>query len=72
MTAEVAKRRAELVLVTAATLLIAAVVWPLWRPLLVAAVLAGVLSPLYEKAVRRLGRPALAGRRACSPPRPCS
>ena len=42
-------------LVTAATLLIAAVVWPLWRPLLVAAVLAGVLSPLYEKAVRHLG-----------------
>ena len=55
MTAEVAKRRAELALVTAATLLIAAVIWPLWRPLLIAAVLAGVLSPLYEKAVRRLG-----------------
>ena len=28
---------------------------PLWRPLLVAAVLAGALSPLYESAVRRLG-----------------
>ena len=25
--------------------------WPLWRPLLIAAVLAGVLSPLYERAV---------------------
>ena len=55
MTAEVAKRRAELVLVTAATLLIAMVIWPLWRPLLIAAVLAGVLSPLYETAVGRLG-----------------
>ena len=55
MTAEVAKRRAELVLVTAATLLIALVIWPLWRPLLIAAVLAGVLSPLYEKVVVRLG-----------------
>ena len=55
VTAEVAKRRAETVLVIAATLLIAAVVWPLWRPLLIAAVLAGVLSPLYEKVVARLG-----------------
>jgi predicted PurR-regulated permease PerM len=55
VTAEVAKRRAETVLVIAATLLIALVIWPLWRPLLIAAVLAGVLSPLYEKAVRGLG-----------------
>jgi predicted PurR-regulated permease PerM len=55
VTDTVAKRRAEAVLVGAATLLIAAVIWPLWRPLLVAAVLAGVLSPLYEKAVGRLG-----------------
>jgi len=39
----------------AATLLIGAVVFPLWRPLLVAAVLAGVLSPLYESTVRRMG-----------------
>ena len=39
----------------AGTLLIGAVVLPLWRPLLVAAVLAGVLSPLYEKMVRRMG-----------------
>jgi predicted PurR-regulated permease PerM len=54
-----AKRRAETVVVAAATLLIAAVAFPLWRPLLVAAVLGGVLSPLYEAAVRRLG-----GRRA--------
>ena len=39
----------------AATALIIAVGLPLWRPLLVAAVLAGTLSPLYESAVRRLG-----------------
>jgi predicted PurR-regulated permease PerM len=51
----VSRRRAEVVVVTAATLLIGAVAWPLWRPLLVAAVLAGVLSPLYESAVRRMG-----------------
>jgi predicted PurR-regulated permease PerM len=38
-----------------ATLLIAAIVFPMWRPLLIAAVLAGVLSPLYEKIVKRLG-----------------
>jgi predicted PurR-regulated permease PerM len=49
------KRRAQAVVVGAATLLFAAVVFPLWRPLLIAAVLAGVLSPLYEAAVRRLG-----------------
>ena len=39
----------------AATALVVAVGLPLWRPLLVAAVLAGALSPLYESAVRRLG-----------------
>ena len=39
----------------AATALMIAVGLPLWRPLLVAAVLAGALSPLYESAVRRLG-----------------
>lgn len=45
----------------AATLLIAAVALPLWRPLLIAAVLAGVLSPFYESTVRRLhGRRSLA------------
>jgi len=38
-----------------ATLLMVAVVFPLWRSLLIAAVLAGVLSPLYENAVRRVG-----------------
>ncbi|MCP6768681.1 hypothetical protein NL529_27960, partial [Klebsiella pneumoniae] len=32
-----------------------AVAFPLWRPLLIAAVLAGVLAPLYETAVHRLG-----------------
>src|SRR5262249_60111546 len=30
-------------------------VWPLWRPLLVAAVLAGAFASFYEAAVRRLG-----------------
>ena len=40
----------------AATALMIAVALPLWRPLLVAAVLAGTLSPLYESAVQRLGR----------------
>ena len=49
------QRKAETVVVAAATLLIAAVALPLWRPLLIAAVLAGVLSPLYEAAARRLG-----------------
>jgi predicted PurR-regulated permease PerM len=49
------RRKAEAVVVGGATLLIAAVVFPLWRPLLVAAVLAGVLSPLYEKSVAKFG-----------------
>ncbi len=50
-----ARRRAQVVVTGAATALIIAVGLPLWRPLLVAAVLAGALSPLYESAVRRLG-----------------
>src|SRR5262245_45431250 len=51
---------AESVVLGAATLLIAACVFPIWRPLLIAAVLAGVLSPLYEKTVARLrGRRSL-------------
>ena len=45
----------------AATALMIAVALPLWRPLLVAGVLAGALSPLYESAVRGLG-----GRRSFS------
>jgi predicted PurR-regulated permease PerM len=49
------RRKAEAVVLGAAILLIAAVAFPLWRPLLVAMVLAGVLSPLYEKSVARLG-----------------
>ena len=51
----VARRRAQSVVTGAATALMIAVTLPLWRPLLAAAVLAGVLSPLYESAVRRLG-----------------
>jgi predicted PurR-regulated permease PerM len=51
----VARRRAEAVVVAVATLLIGAVAFPLWRPLLIAAVLAGVLAPLYETASHRLG-----------------
>jgi predicted PurR-regulated permease PerM len=50
----VARRRAQAVVVAAATLLIAAVAFPLWRPLLVAAVLAGVLTPKYDATVQRL------------------
>ena len=54
--AEGAERRTAQTIVTgAAAALMIAVVLPLWRPLLVAAVLAGALSPLYESAVRRLG-----------------
>ena len=61
MAEEGARRKAETLLVAAATALIIAVVWPLWRPLLVAAVLAGVLSPLYERTVARFaGRRSLA------------
>ena len=51
----VARRTAQTIVTGTATALIIAVGLPLWRPLLVAAVLAGVLSPLYESAVRRLG-----------------
>jgi predicted PurR-regulated permease PerM len=50
-----ARRRAQVVVTGAATALIIAVALPLWRPLLVGAVLAGALSPLYESAVGRLG-----------------
>ena len=50
-----ATRRATVALVGAATLLMALVVWPLWEPLLVAAVLAGVLEPLYERVLPRFG-----------------
>jgi predicted PurR-regulated permease PerM len=57
----VARRRAQAVVTAAATLLVGAVALPLWRPLLVAAVLAGVLTPKYDLLVRRLGgRPSLA------------
>ena len=49
------RRTAQMIVTGAATALIIAVALPLWRPLLVAAVLAGTLSPLYEAAVRRLG-----------------
>ncbi|HMF44106.1 MAG TPA: AI-2E family transporter [Polyangia bacterium] len=55
-----ARRRAQVVVVGAATLLMVAVAFPLWRPLLIAAVLAGVLSPFYEASVHRLhGRRSL-------------
>lgn len=54
------RRKAEAVVLGAAILLMCAVVFPLWRPLLIAAVLAGVMSPLYEKTTRRLhGRRSL-------------
>jgi len=50
-----ARRRAEAVLLGISVLLIAAVAFPLWRPLLVAAVLAGALVRLYEATVLRFG-----------------
>jgi predicted PurR-regulated permease PerM len=49
------RRWAEAIVLGGAMLLIAAIVLPMWRPLLIAAVLAGVLSPIYEKIVKRLG-----------------
>ena len=55
MAESLAKRRAEVLLVALGALLMAIIVWPLWRPLLVAAVLAGVMSPLHERAVGWLG-----------------
>jgi predicted PurR-regulated permease PerM len=48
-------RRAISVVVGAATVLMALVVWPLWRPLLTAGVLVGVLEPLYERLLPRFG-----------------
>ena len=38
-----------------ATLLMALITWPLWRPLVVSAVLVGVLQPWYERVVTRFG-----------------
>ena len=55
MAETVAKRRAEIFLVALGAVLVAIIVWPLWRPLLIAAVLAGVLTPLYERAVKWMG-----------------
>src|SRR4051812_49600921 len=57
------RRTAQTVVTGAATALIIAVALPLWRPLLVAAVLAGALSPPYEAPVRRPG-----GRGSPGPP----
>jgi predicted PurR-regulated permease PerM len=50
-----AARRAIGVLVAASTLLMAAVLAPLWRPLLVAAFLVGVLEPFYSRLLPRVG-----------------
>jgi predicted PurR-regulated permease PerM len=50
-----AARRAMGVLVAVAVVLMAAVLAPLWRPLLVAALLVGVLEPLYERLLPRVG-----------------
>lgn len=54
-------RRSVTVLAVLATVLLAAVVFPLWKPLLVAAVLAGALSPRHERLAG-----ALASRRTLS------
>jgi predicted PurR-regulated permease PerM len=48
-------RRATWAFAGLATLLMALVVWPLWRPLTVAAVLVGVLQPLFERLAARWG-----------------
>ena len=48
-------RRAAAWLVGASLVLTALVIWPIWRPLLVAAVLAGPLFPYYEKVVKSWG-----------------
>jgi predicted PurR-regulated permease PerM len=48
-------RRAVVLLATAAVVLTAMLVFPLWRPLLVAAILAGVLVPFFEGVVKRMG-----------------
>ena len=49
-------RRAAAVLVGAATLLLAFIVWPIWRPLVVAALLVGVSEPFYRRGLVRFGR----------------
>jgi predicted PurR-regulated permease PerM len=48
-------RRATWVCAGLATLLMALITWPLWRPLVVAAVLVGVLQPWYERVVTHWG-----------------
>jgi predicted PurR-regulated permease PerM len=48
-------RRATWVCAGIATLLMALVTWPLWQPLVVAAVLVGVLQPWYERVVTHWG-----------------
>jgi predicted PurR-regulated permease PerM len=54
MASGTASRRATSILLGAAVVLMAMVFWPLWQPLLVAAVLAGVLYPPYERLTIRL------------------
>jgi predicted PurR-regulated permease PerM len=55
MTENGATRRAEVVMVLLAAVLVGIVTAPIWRPLFVAAVVAGVFSPLYERLCKRLG-----------------
>jgi len=50
-----AGRSSVTILAVVATVLLAAVAFPLWRPLLVAAVLAGGLSPAHERLARAVG-----------------
>jgi predicted PurR-regulated permease PerM len=51
----VAARKAEVIMVVIAAGLVGVITWPIWRPLLVAAVIAGVFGPLYARVVKRLG-----------------
>jgi predicted PurR-regulated permease PerM len=46
-------RRFSWLLFGAASLLLALTIAPLWQPLVIAAVIAGVISPIYERVVRR-------------------
>jgi predicted PurR-regulated permease PerM len=50
-----ATQKAEVIMVVIAAALVGVITWPIWRPLLVAAVIAGVLGPAYGKVVKRLG-----------------
>ena len=55
-TREVAGRSILIVLAGIAALLLALIVWPFWKAILIAAVLAAALHPFYERLAARLGK----------------